>query len=193
MRSTLNKLRKVVDLEISMKFIKIAALNMNDKLDFVDLAIIWERADQSNETKGYELNYIECDCPMSEVFRRVSGFHQQGNGNWEEKSCSLKLVKYKHDENGRIEGQKGEVIADIEYEMTRHINYEDEKAAKKTKKKADDIDKQEFKNEDDSMQPWNKIKSVTFESHQLSKDLIGKVQLDFILCIEKTENCAKRA
>jgi len=45
MRSTFNKLRKVVDLEISMKFVKINMLNMSDKLDFVDLAVIWERAD----------------------------------------------------------------------------------------------------------------------------------------------------
>ena len=71
--------RKNVNLEICIKYIKLAAHSINEKVDFVDLAIMTELPEQSNdkptnETRGCELNYIENDTPMSEVFRRVQSF-----------------------------------------------------------------------------------------------------------------------
>jgi hypothetical protein len=90
----MNKIRKVVDLEVYMKFLKIECKHLSDKLDFVDLAVVWDRGDQTNESKGYELNYIEIDSPMNETFRRISGFKQKGENVWEEKKCVFKLVQY---------------------------------------------------------------------------------------------------
>ena len=74
-----------------MRFMKIECVYLSDKIDFVDLGVIWDRGDQTNETRGYELNYIEIDAPMNETFRRVSGFKTKKDG-WEEKKCKFKLV-----------------------------------------------------------------------------------------------------
>lgn len=77
---------------------------MSDKLDFLDLAIVWRRGDeQVNETKGYELNYIECDSEMDDIFRRVSGFYAKDNSNknWEKKMCTFQLKMYKWDKDIR--------------------------------------------------------------------------------------------
>lgn len=42
--------------------------------------MVWKRGtDQTNETKGYELNYLENDYDMDEVFKRISGFYVNKN------------------------------------------------------------------------------------------------------------------
>ena len=39
------------DLEITVKFIKLSTPNLSEKLDFIDLAIVWRRGqEQENET-----------------------------------------------------------------------------------------------------------------------------------------------
>ena len=96
-----------------MKFMKIECLHLSDKIDFIDFAIIWDRGDQTNDTKGYELNYIECDCPMNETFRRISGFKQKNDGAWEEKKCTFKLMSYEHDDNGRKKGLQPTVLSQL--------------------------------------------------------------------------------
>jgi hypothetical protein len=65
--------------EIELKFKKILTPDISEKINFVDLAIRWKRGtQQTNETKGYEVNYLECDMEMDDVFRRVSGFYGKG-------------------------------------------------------------------------------------------------------------------
>lgn len=75
-----------------MSFLKIYTLELNEKLDFVDLSIVWKRGqEQENETKGYEMNYLECDQEMDETFKRVSNFYSKDSAftKVEEKMCSF--------------------------------------------------------------------------------------------------------
>lgn len=38
--------------------------------------MVWKRGlKHTNESKGYELNYLEYDAKMDEEFKRVSGFY----------------------------------------------------------------------------------------------------------------------
>ena len=56
-------------LEITLEFKKISSYSIPETVDFVDLAVVWNRGKkQINETKGYELNYLEEDIQMDEVF-----------------------------------------------------------------------------------------------------------------------------
>ena len=85
------------DLEITLKFIRISTPNLSEKINFIDLAIVWRRGqEQENETKGYEMNYLECDQEMNEVFKRVSGFYvKKGTFNkFEEKNCEFLVKEY---------------------------------------------------------------------------------------------------
>lgn len=66
------------NMEITLCFRKIYAHQLPEDLDFVDIAVVWRRGnEQENETKGYELNYLENDMEMDDVFRRVSGFYSK--------------------------------------------------------------------------------------------------------------------
>ena len=68
-------MKKKTFYEVTVLFKEIRCLNLSDELSIVDLAVEWQRGEQINETKGYEMNYIECDYVMDEVFKRVSGFY----------------------------------------------------------------------------------------------------------------------
>lgn len=85
-------------LEIEIGFKKLYAHEIPEELDFVDLAVVWKRGAQENETKGYELNYLENDMEMDEVFRRVSGFYSKNKKQFsdvENKTCLFQLKEYK--------------------------------------------------------------------------------------------------
>ena len=63
--------------------------------------------------KGYELNYIERDYVIDEVFKCVLGFYHN-KLHFEEKYCTFRLKEYKHSQNideGRI--NKGKIIAQV--------------------------------------------------------------------------------
>ena len=71
------------------------SVKLSENTDFVDLAVVWKRGpEQSNETKGYELNYIEYDDKMDEVYKRISGFYTLKKSNipyYESKYCIFQL------------------------------------------------------------------------------------------------------
>ena len=49
------------------------------------------------EDGGYELNYLEKSCEMSDLdtFQRMTGFHLI-SGRWEKKTCTFQLKRYPH-------------------------------------------------------------------------------------------------
>ena len=104
-------MHKKKNYEITVEFKKIQCMALPESLSVVDLAVVWQRGEQINETKGYEMNYIECDYEMDEVFKRVSGFYydkksKNENNPWIQKYCIFKLKEYKQSENideGRID------------------------------------------------------------------------------------------
>jgi hypothetical protein len=68
--------------------------------------MVWRRGKkQINETKGYELNYLENDMEMDEVFHRVSGFYSKDPifNKVEEKHCEFLLKEYKQKDDKRID------------------------------------------------------------------------------------------
>jgi len=80
------------NLEVTVNFKKIITKQLSEKLDFVDFSVVWKRgAEQENETKGYEMNYLEFDQDMDEVFKRVSGFYSKDAkfSTWEQKLCTF--------------------------------------------------------------------------------------------------------
>lgn len=99
------------NMEITLQFKMIYAHQLPENLDFVDLAIVWRRGtEQVNETRGYELNYLENDMEMDEVFRRVSGFYSKDPefNKIQEKQCIFELKEYKQLNDKRID--KGTII-----------------------------------------------------------------------------------
>ena len=90
------------DFQITIQFKKIEALKLSEKVNFIDLCVVWKRGEnQANETKGYELNYLEYDADMDEVFKRISGFYSKKKSDkdeplFESKYCMFQLKLYEH-------------------------------------------------------------------------------------------------
>jgi hypothetical protein len=77
---------------VTVHFKKIITKQLSEKLDFVDFSVVWKRGnEQENETKGYEMNYLEFDQEMDEVFKRVSRFYSKDANfsTWEQKMCTF--------------------------------------------------------------------------------------------------------
>lgn len=108
------------DLEITVRFLKISTPTLSDKLNFIDLAIVWRRGqEQENETQGYEMNYLENDQAMNEVFKRVSGFYLKKGSNteFEEKNCEFLVKEYQQNkQDQRMPDPK--IIAVKQYNMS---------------------------------------------------------------------------
>lgn len=164
-----------MNLEVQLSFIKIAAPNISDKIDFVDLAIVWQRGpEQSNETKGYELNYIEFDLEMNEVFRRVSGFYSNDKDfkTFNKKMCTFILKEYKW--TGDKRDAKGTELGHCEYDMSSHIQL------------GISNDLPDFSNE-------NQTKSIKTKKIKFPKvKNYGDIVLEFTMQIRETENTENR-
>ena len=166
------KFKKKSHFQIDLKLIKISAPHIDQEIDFVDLAVVWKRGPQQDEThngpglyKGYELNHIEVDCHMdhrnpsreAEVFQRVSGFYQDGKGNWDKKFCHFQIKHYEYDladNSKRID--QGKIIGELQYNMSENITCEPDT-----------------------------IRTVEIATKSW---LIGPVTLEFTMLIRETEN-----
>ena len=111
------------NLEVELCFKKIYTHELPEKLDFVDLTVVWQRGtEQQNETKGYEMNYLECDQEMDEVFRRVSGFYSKDRHfqTVEPKMCTFYLKEYKWKDG--LRSDRGIILGQLDYDMSKHVD-----------------------------------------------------------------------
>jgi hypothetical protein len=170
------QIRKNLEVEIGFK--KIWAHDLAEELDFVDLSVVWKRGGQENETKGYELNYIEVDMEMDEVFRRVSKFYSKSKNfsAIEDKICVFQLKEYKQLKDKRID--TGTVLAQYHYNMSKHVgdicageDYGDE----------NDL----FKDVESKRLPLVRIKFAPITDY-------GTIMIDFTIKISQTYNTVSK-
>ena len=83
---------KKVNLEVTLKLVKIHCLNLSDKLDYVDLTIVWERGPHKYTSTPYELNYLDYDEEMKDVFRRITSFNKLKDNTWEQSPSTFRLI-----------------------------------------------------------------------------------------------------
>ena len=108
-------------MEITVRFLKISAPKLSDLINLVDLAVVWRRGSQENETKGYVMNYIDFDQKMEDVFFRISGFYIK-NQQFQDKFFTIMLKEYTLDDNGNRMLKHARILCKKEFNMKPHLD-----------------------------------------------------------------------
>mmetsp|Transcript_21934 Transcript_21934/g.34072 ORF Transcript_21934/g.34072 Transcript_21934/m.34072 type:complete len:195 (+) Transcript_21934:16-600(+) len=99
--------------------VRIAKVSVQVEED-CQVQVVWRRGTASTEkSTKVDLNNIETDAELNDVFKKVSSFYSKDNGNiYEPKMCSFDVVVIDSDENEKV-------IATKEVDMAPFVNHTD--------------------------------------------------------------------
>lgn len=84
----------------------------------IELCVVWKRGPESQKSQVYELNEIEHDTDMTDIFTKVSSFYSKDNITFEKKMCNFGIMMV---DNQGVQTQ----IGDVEVDMSDYVNHND--------------------------------------------------------------------
>lgn len=106
------KAQKKQNFEIQLKIVRVSSVIVKRDLQ---LQLFWKRGPQQDKTNIFDLNELEVDATLNEVFSKVSSFYTKDEGaTYEKKTGSLILKEIS--KNGET------VIAQKEVDMSYLVN-----------------------------------------------------------------------